>query len=180
MPKEKLITKTEATLLGAALLFALIWMAVVTPYLGQSAWFQAQIPPVQFLIFEFGFIVGIICSLGFILSYSYFKLRRKNPSRFDFVFTAIKFGGSGWALNKLILDVWESPYYVSPSGVVLLDNPEALTSTAIDAVITWLGLQAGLSGFWLYFTVYIVFPMIVLAVIVLAFTWRKLLQMFGA
>lgn len=177
---ERLITKTEATLLAAALTFSVIWMTLVTPYLGQSVWFQAQVPPVQFLIFEFGFIVGIICSLGFILSYSYFKLKRKSPSKADFVFTAIKFGASGWALNKLILDVWESPYYVSPSGTILLDNPLALTGTAIDAVITWTGLQIGLSGFWLYFTVYIVFPMIVLAVIVLAFTWKKLLKMFGA
>jgi hypothetical protein len=178
LPKEGLITKKEIVILATVTVFAVIWMIWAVPFLAASAWFQFQIPPIQFLLYEMGFVIGLVVALGFPLQYLYYQVKKNAPSRFAFVFGAIKIGLSLWVGNKFIMDMWEAPYYLSTKGVVLLNNPEAMTGTAVDATITWLFQQIGISGFMLYFAVYIAFPLLCLLGIILAFTWKRFVKVF--
>ena len=179
MPKEALISKNEIIILFCGAFFAIIWMLIVSPYLQNSVWYQSQVPPIQFLLYEVAFLVGFIAILGFPIQLAYFKFKKKSAiGKFSLILGSAKLGLSGWAVHKLIFDVWESPYFLSPSGEVLLNNNQALTNSAVDAAITWMWQQIGLSGSILYIAVYIVFPLLVLTAIILIFTWKQVLKLF--
>jgi hypothetical protein len=173
MGKEGLVTRNEAILLGIITVFAIVWMFLIVPFLSEWTWFQQQIPPVQFLLFELGFLVGLITALGFPIQYAYVSKKNDNDSTLEVVIGAVKIGVSAWLGNKLVLAMLDPPFYLSHTGQVILDNPEAMTGTSVDATVTWVWQQAGLSGPMLYNFVYIVTPILVVTAIVLAFTWKR-------
>lgn len=177
---NRLIERNEAILLSVVAVFALLWMAVFVPYFMKALWFRAQVPLVQFMIFEFGLMLMLIVFFGVPIQYMYFKLKRSVGSKTKLFIGATKLGLSLWAANKLIFDAIEPPFVVSPAGQIILDNPEALTATSVDAMLGWVGQQIGFAGYSLYLFVYVIFPVLALTVIILAFTWKKVIKIFGA
>jgi hypothetical protein len=180
LPKEALITRNEAILLVVIAVFAVLWMVWVVPWLSASVWYQQQIPPVQFLVFELGFITGIVAVIGFPIQYAYYRLKKRvSVPKTELVLGALKIGVSFWVGNKFIMDMWEPPFYLSTSGAVLLNNSEAMTKTAVDATVAWVWQQIGASGFLLYFATYVIFPVVCIALVLLAFTWKKVVKIFS-
>jgi hypothetical protein len=54
-----------------------------------------------------------------------------------------------------------------------------MTKTAVDATVAWVWQQIGASGFLLYFATYVIFPVVCIALVLLAFTWKKVVKIFS-
>ncbi len=177
LPKESLVTRKELLILVSITVFAVIWTALIVPYLSASSWYQSQLPPVQFFLFEAGFLIGFITVIG--VPISYLVVKRKRTGKVSLATEALKYGMSAWLGISIIYDMWEPPYFVSTSGALLLDNPHAMTGTAIDATVAWCWQQLGVNGPALYYATYIVFPVVLLICLSLAFTWKRFLKLLS-
>jgi hypothetical protein len=176
---ESLLNRKELIIVACFALFSVLWMVLFIPFLSGSVWFQAQVPPIQFVLYEVGFMVGFVAVLGVPISYIVQKYVRKKSNLPSLVLDALKIGLSAWLGISIVYDLLEPPFFLSQSGAVLLNNPNALTGTAIDATLAWCWQQVGLSGSLLYYAVYLVTPILIILVIALVLTWRKFIKLLG-
>jgi hypothetical protein len=170
------LTKKELIVIGCVTLFAVIWTILIIPFLSNYTWFQNQIPPVQFLLFESGLIIAFIAALGLPITY---LTSNKRISTKNLTLKAVKYGISAWIGASVIFDLWEPPYYISSTGVTLLNNPGAMTGSAVDAALAWVWQSIGVHGVLLYYAVYIFTPIMLVVLIALLFTWKRFIKVLA-
>lgn len=121
--------KDEFVLLGLLAVFAALWVFLIEPYLGQSQIFLGLNPILQYVLFNVGFIVFaiVIINVPYLVSFH---------EHIGF-FRMIRVGFAGWLLFSFIFDLWQPPYFLSPSGQVLITVQQALPNTAVDAMLTY-------------------------------------------
>lgn len=176
----ELLNRKELVIIGSFALLAFIWSVLFIPFLSNSIWFKGQIPPIQFVLYESGFMIGFVSVLGIPLSYMVHKyIQRKHATRLMLTIDALKIGLSAWLGISIVYDLIEPPFYLSQAGAVLLNNPNALTGTAIDATLAWSWQSIGFSGPLLYYMVYLVTPILLISVIALVFTWKKFIKLLS-
>ena len=165
------ITKKEAILVSLITVFALVWTFVVMPLLMQSDWFISQIPPLQYTLFNLGFVIMFIVVIGLPLTY----LLKK-----EVIFTkAVQIGFTSWMGVGFIYDLFEPPYYLNTNGEVLLNVPKALTGTSVDSMLVWVWQHLGVSGPLLFYSVYLVTPIIIVLLMAIILTGKEFLKVFN-
>lgn len=165
------IEKRELILIVSLSIFALVWTMLMMPVLMTSEYFKMLVPPLQYLILNLGFIILFVTIIGSTLSYLIKK-------ELDFVY-ATRLGLSMWLGASLIYDLLQPPYYVGLNGETLLDVPNALTGTAVDATVKWVWEQFGVRGCLLFFCVYLFTPVIVVVCMAVLLTGKKFIEIFA-
>jgi hypothetical protein len=117
-----------------------------------NTWFQGQNPLIQYIVYNLGIITSFTVMIG--VPVSYFLEREVN------VWAMIKSGIAAFILFAFVLDMVEPPLAYDTSGNLLITNSSALPGTAVDRVAGWAWTGVGVTGYWLYFTVYIITPII--------------------
>jgi len=163
------IEKKEAIVLISLISFSIIWIAFVIPYLMQSQWFKDLIPPLQYLIFNCGFVTVFLVIIGAPLSYLI-------NGEIDIKGT-IRYGVISWLILSFVYDLWEPPYYVSYTGEPILFVPGALTGTAVDATILWIWQNLGISGPILFYSVYLITPLLIALFIAILLKPKEFLEL---
>lgn len=92
---------------------------------------------------------------------------------------AFKLGLSSWIGIGLLYDLFQPPYFLNASGQTLLNNPSALTGTAVDAALAWGWSQIGVHGALLYYFVYALSPILMLVFVALLFIWKKFVKLLS-
>lgn len=121
--------RDEFVLLGLLGVFAAFWVFIVEPVLGHSPFFLGLNPVFQYILFNVGFILFaiVIINIPYMISYH---------EHIGF-FRMLRVGFAGWLLFSFIFDLWQPPYFLSPSGQVLITSHQALAETAVDAMLAW-------------------------------------------
>lgn len=159
------LEKDELYLFGLLSVFAILWVVLITPYIERSDLFLRLNPVLQYVIFNIGFIVFTIVVIN--LPYRFFTGKKTQPV------DMLKVGIAGWLMFSFVFDLWQPPYYISPSGNVLITSNESLPLTAIDAVMTYVWalivpVNYTFFGFsLLYISVYIITPIIAVVLMML-------------
>lgn len=123
------ITKDEWIAIISLSLFAFIWMLFIAPRLMYSDFFLNLIPPLQYILYNFGVMIFTFVVLGTPLSYT---LKHK----VDFK-GVIKGGLTSWLFVSFVIDMWEPPYIIAPDGNMLITNMESLAGTSPDYTFYW-------------------------------------------
>lgn len=152
------IAKDEIYLFGFLSLFAILWVVLVTPRIEYSALFLNLNPVIQYFVFNIGFIIFAVLMIN--LPYRFIKGKKLEPKNI------IKVGIAGWLGFSFVFDMWQPPYYLSSTGQVLITSQQALPSTAVDAMTTYIwslvipqsSVFMGLSTIYIF--VYFVTPII--------------------
>jgi hypothetical protein len=168
-------TKKEAAIVASMILFSVLWVFLVIPVLTASTWFQALIPPFQYVLFYLGFAVLVTLLIGLPVAWVV-AVSRRGKRKVDYGL-ALRVGLGSWLSFSLVLDMWLPPFYLSPSGTVLLNIPNALTGTAVDATFTWIFQQIGVSGPALYYCVYALTPAIAVFLTALILAGKDFLKL---
>lgn len=164
------IVQKEAMLILATLTFSIIWIVIIIPQLMQSEWFKSLIPPLQYILNSIGFVTLCMVLFGALISYYIHK---------EFVLKEIlRFGLGIWVGISLLFDLWLPPYYVNYDGSVILNVPEVLTGSAVDATVVWFWQQLAISGPLLYYMTYIVTPLIFIVVVALILAPEQFMKFF--
>ena len=171
MPKPKVIKVKPGKHIGKAIIFwqeiiailalvalGIIWAFWIIPELQNnwSSWFQSLNPIAQYFIYNLGFMALTIGLFGTAFSLS--KMGRIH-------WTRLLFSGLGtWFLFSFVLDLWQPPLFLNPDGSILIQNAQALTYAADDAMLAWIYTSWGISGPFLFYMVYLISPLIIGAI----------------
>ena len=123
------ISRDEWIAIISIAIFAFIWMLFVAPILMLSDSFLSLIPPVQYILYNFGVMLFTFVFLGTPLSCTL-------KHRVDFK-GVIRGGLTSWLFVSFVIDMWEPPYIVGPDGTMLITNMESLAGTSPDYTVYW-------------------------------------------
>jgi len=174
------INRAEAVVIVGVALFSAFWVLVVDVYLMSAVWFISLTPLVAYFMYNAGFIA--VATLVFGVGIDYLKQNEVNIAH------ALVYGFASWFVCSFVFDVWEPPYFVSPSGATIIPlGTNNLANTAADAFLTtlWRSLMGnavdtqifGISS--LFILVYVVSPiltLIVMAVVLLPEEFLDVIQ----
>jgi hypothetical protein len=123
------ISKDEWVAIASITTFAFIWMLFIAPRLMYSNFFLSLIPPIQYLLYNFGVMMFTFIVLGVPLSYT---LKHRIDVR-----GVMRGGITSWLFVSFVIDMWEPPYIIAPDGTMLLTNMESLVGTSPDYTLYW-------------------------------------------
>ena len=123
------ITRDEWIAIGSLSMFAFIWMLFIAPYLMLSEWFLNLIPPAQYFLYNFGVMLFTFIVLGTPLSYT---LKHHVDLK-----GVIRGGLTSWLFVSFVIDTFEPPYIIGPTGQMLITNMESLAGTSPDYTLYW-------------------------------------------
>lgn len=117
--------KAGLLVLGAFSLFGLFWQYVFLPLIISPS-FASLSPLIAYPIYNIGWVLIVDGGLGGLLhlaAHRAFNLVR-----------AILAGFSGWLFVSFIFDSWQGPFFLSPSGQILIPlGGQAGANTSVDA-----------------------------------------------
>jgi len=124
------ISKDEWIAIGTISGFAFFWMLFMIPHIMVSNWFIGLVPPLQYFLYNIGFMLLIFIVFGTPMSYLIkHKLNKVGVIK----------GGIASTLFLIMLDLWEPPFLIAPdTGQLLLTNMESLLGTSIDYNLFWI------------------------------------------
>lgn len=166
-----------ATILGLGA-FGVVWIVFVIPYLTGSAMFLSFPSPVQYLLYNVGFVV--LTTVIFGAAFSVYEEGGFDLGHF------LRVGISSF-IGFAALDDWEPPDYLTPTGQVAITNPGALPQTAVDAAFAWLGHAIGVPNViipvlgvsTLYLFVYLFMPLGLIVLMAFVLKPRTFLKYAG-
>jgi hypothetical protein len=124
------ISRDEWIAIGTITGFAFFWMLLIIPHLMVSNWFIKLIPPLQYVLYNIGFMLLIFIVFGTPMS----ALIKHKINKVG----VIK-GGVASTLFLIMLDLWEPPFLIAPdTGQLLLTNLESLVGTSVDYTAFWI------------------------------------------
>jgi len=126
------ISKDEWIAIGSISAFSLL-LIILLPKIMNSQWFTSLVPPLQYLIYNIGFILLTIIIFGVPISYT---LKQDIN-----LWTTIKSGFSSWLIFTFILDLWQPPFAFGPTGEYLINTPESLIGTSVDYMLGWVYMR---------------------------------------
>ncbi len=132
-------------------IFGIVWTLLVIPLLTESNWFSGLNPPAQYLVYNIGSVILLTVILGIPLDYFF---------EGEVSIKGILLSGAMSFTLFAILDLWQPPFAYGWNGTLLITNPDALPSAAIDRVLGWLWSGAGIHGHTLYLFIYGVSPVV--------------------
>jgi len=123
------ISKDEWIVICAVIGFAFVWILFVIPHIMTSQWFVSLMPPVQYILYNIGFLLLIFVVFGTPMSYT---IKHKIN------LVGVLKGGLASTLFLIMLDLWEPPFLIAPNtGEILLTNMESLVGTSVDYTVFW-------------------------------------------
>lgn len=124
------ISRDEWITIGVIAAFAFLWMLLIIPYIMTSNWFIKLVPPLQYTLYNVGFLLLIFVVFGTPMS---LLIKHKVKT------IGVLKGGIASTLFLIMLDLWEPPFIVAPNtGQLLLTNMESLLGTSIDYNMYWM------------------------------------------
>lgn len=134
MPKTKSIgiSRDEWIAILSIAVIALI-LIFSLPAVMSSDWFTNLIPPLQYIIFNIGFILLTVVIFGIPVSLALHQ-------KIDFA-ALFKGGISSWLIFTFIFDLWQPPFAFSPSGALLIQNSTSLIGSSVDYMLGWTIMQ---------------------------------------
>ncbi|MBU1179621.1 hypothetical protein KJ885_01620 [Patescibacteria group bacterium] len=126
------ISKDEWFVIGLITILAFVLIGLL-PKIMNSRWFISLIPPLQYISFNFGFILLTIILFG--MPTSYFLKQRIH------ILTMLRGGVSSWLIFSFMLDLWQPPFAFGPGGGQLILLPESLVGTSVDYMLGWTYIQ---------------------------------------
>lgn len=145
------ISNIEWMIIAGFAVFGIVWTLFIIPILTGSNWFSRLNPPAQYLVYNIGSVILLTVILGIPLDYFF---------EGEVSIKGILLSGVMSFTLFAILDLWQPPFAYGWSGTLLITNPDALPSAAIDRVLGWVWTGAGIKGHALYLSIYIVSPVI--------------------
>jgi len=121
---EGFITSQETRIIIAMLVFALIWVIFVIPFISNNSQFQNLIPPFQYIIFNLGYILISVVTFG-----TLFSIMMQKSYNFG---KAILYGLSLWFSFSLIFDMWQPPFAIDSQGNDVILNNSSLINASVD------------------------------------------------
>lgn len=155
----------------AYMAFGAIYVGLIIPYLIGSAWFSDLNPVVAYMIWNLGWVFVFAGIFGIVVGFI--------GGDAD-IMGLITSGVSGFLLFSWVFDMWQGPYYIAPSGQVLLPLATTpLENTAVDGVFGWLFEQVGIHGPLEYYAVYGLIPVVGIVIALLLLTPKQFLHATG-
>lgn len=127
---EGFITSQETRIILAMLVFALLWVIFVIPFLSTSSQFQSLIPPFQYIIFNLGYILISVVTFG-----TLFSIMTNKSYNFK---KAVIYGLSLWFSFSLIFDMWQPPFAIDQQGNDVVLNNSSLINASVDKSFVYL------------------------------------------
>lgn len=122
------ISRDEWFIIASITSSALILICLLSKIM-YSAWFTSLIPPLQYLLFNLGFILLMVVFLGAPVSYVF--------QRKIHIWTMFRSGVGSWLLLSFILDLWQPPFAFGVGGQPLIPTAESLVGTSVDYMLGW-------------------------------------------
>jgi len=126
------ISRDEWVIIGSVLVLAAL-LIVFLPKTMSSQWFTNLIPPLQYLIYNMGFILLTVIIFGVPISLIF---KRDMP-----IWTMVRSGLSSWLVFSFILDLWQPPFAFGTSGEYLITSQESLIGTSVDYMVGWIYMR---------------------------------------
>lgn len=172
------IERKEAATIISLGAFGVIWIVFAIPYLISANWFLSLPSPIQYLLYNIGFV--LLTTLIFGSAFSLYEEGEFQLKHFLVI-------GITSFLGFAALDDWEPPNYLTPMGQVAITNPGALPQTAVDAAFAWLGTAIGvpnsvipfLDVSTLYLFVYLVMPLLLIVLMAFILKPKAFLKYVG-
>lgn len=179
--KRVSISTDEWIVIASIATLATILIALL-PLIMNDTWFTDLIPPIQYLIYNVGFILLTIVLIGAPISYL-------QDQTIEYWHT-IRSGVSSWLIFSFILDVWQPPFAFGTSGRSLIDDSHSLYGASVDHMLGWIyGHFVDPASFLhvpvlgdvslLFFLIYFVTPISAVFISALLFKPGFLVSMFG-
>lgn len=127
---EGFITSQETRIILAMLVFALVWVIFIIPFLSTNSQFQSLIPPFQYIIYNIGYILISVVSFGTI-----FSLLTQKSYNFG---KAIVYGFSIWISFSFVFDMWQPPFVIDTQGNDVVLNSSSFINASIDRTFVYL------------------------------------------
>ncbi len=179
--KRVSITTDEWFVIGSIAALATTLIALLPPMMN-SPWFTDLIPPIQYLIYNIGFILLTIVLIGVPISYLHDQAIE--------YWNVFRSGVSSWLIFSFILDVWQPPFAFGTNGSSLINDPHSLYGASVDHMLGWVYLHfvdptvffnlpvLGPVSF-LFILIYFITPICAVFVSALLFKPGFLVSMFG-
>ena len=109
-------------------MFGVGWAFLAVPALTSSAWFIALNPVLAYLVYNLGWFFLTTSIFGGLVAFLAFDKSR--------LVGMLKVGLSTWLFVSFVFDNFQPPFYLSPSGQVLIPlGTPALENEAVDAML---------------------------------------------
>ena len=175
------ISIDEWFVIGSITALATVLIALL-PLIMNDAWFTNLIPPLQYLIYNIGFILLTIVLIGVPLSYA-------QAHAIEY-WSMFRNGVSSWLIFSFIFDVWQPPYAYGTIGHALITDVHSLYGASADHMLGWVYLHFIDPSLFvslpflghisiLFVLVYFVTPIVAVIISALLFKSGFLLSMFG-
>ncbi len=122
------ISKDEWLVIGVIVFLSTVLISLL-PTMMASIWFTNLVPPLQYLLYNLGFILLTIVLIGAPISHA---LKKKVN-----LLTMLRGGISSWLIFSFIMDMWQPPFAISQSGSILIADSESLVGTSVDFMLAW-------------------------------------------
>lgn len=167
------ITWQDLLILAGVVGFAVLWIFVIIPIMSTGNWYYSLNPVLQYLLFNIGFLALITIFFGLP-----FALNSKSERK---ILKTFLYGLSSYIIISFIIDMWLPPYYLSPSGQILITSNAAFSYTAVDAMTSWLWNAAGIvyGTHAIYIMTYVITPIIAGVFSIILFRPEIILGAFG-
>ncbi len=144
------------------------WILGIVPTLINSAVFTNLHPILQYTVYNVGFVLLLGATAGFIIA----------------VFLGHKVGFLSLLINGLasflffsfVLDMYQPPFAVDPSGKFVIPVQGTLVGTSVDYMTATIWAQAGISGPFLFIATYGITPIIAILIAVVLLGGNKFLS----
>jgi hypothetical protein len=149
-----------------------IAFVLALPFVEGSAFFQSLNPGEQYIVYN----LGIVAIFSGVLGYIAARALREKAS----VGQLLVNGLGLFILFSFTVDMWEPPFAVAPDGTIAITATSAnLAGTAVDYATAWFySTYFGISGSNLYYSVYLVTPVIAIVAAVLLLGSKKFLGLY--
>ena len=120
--------KQELIIVAFFAIFGLAWAFLAVPYLTGSTWFITLNPVAAYLIYNLGWFFLVTTFFGGLVAF--LALGRSR------ILGMVRVGLSSWLFISLVFDNFQPPFYMSPTGQVLIPvGTPALENEAVDAML---------------------------------------------
>lgn len=147
--------------------------ALLIPSFQNSPDFAALNPGEQYILWNLGFAVLFSVFFGALVTAA---LRKGYSLKHIFVN-----GLTTFALFSFVLDNLSPPFAYNAQGQLLIPAGQTLEGTAVDFALGWFySTQLNISGPALFYAVYLVTPILAIALFVYVLGLHKFLRIYGA
>lgn len=152
-------------------LFGLIWFAWIVPDMAQSSYWAGLNPVQQYIYYNIGIFLVLTAGFGGFVSFIL-------TQRINLVQMLVN-GLGAFLVFSFILDNFSPPFAVSHNGLLIIPTGDTLAPAAVDYMVGWVWIHAGVSGSMVYWGTYIITPALAIIVAVLLFGLNRFVQLFA-